>query len=218
MEWHQLACGIHEATRSMERCPVCERADAELTEELSMPAMSRWSPKRELAAVRPYTHRTKEENMGTFKFDEESRRMAVARVLAGESASAVAAELGVSGASVRNWLKAVESKPASAPKKARLPVEKSGSRSSPRKAKAQAAEREDALGGTTAPRRSTVADPAPFAHEDVIAFLAKLPPMPWVLGDAIRLLAFHAIDGDRDDVINARERIDAHLLACGEAR
>lgn len=219
MEWHQLACGIHEATRPMEHCRVCERADAELAERLSMPAPSRWSKSHEAGDAHPYVQAMKEEDMGTFKFDDESRQRAVTRVLGGEPAGAVAAELGVSSASVRNWVKAAGATQAPAPKRASPPKEKGGARSPPAKpnqAKSHAAQIGEATGGPKEPRRSTVADTAPFAHEDVIAFLAKLPPMPWVLGDAIRLLAFHAIDGDRDDVVNARERIDAHLLACGE--
>lgn len=173
----------------------------------------------------------------TAKFTDEQKADAVRRVSAGERAQAVAEEIGCSQTAIYQWGRKAE-QPAKAKPPRKKPVrevakEKAAQRASrtgrarPKPAvrapKAIDAFRHpDAVSlddtiDTPKPRPYTVAAPSRVAHEDVIAFLARLPPMPWTLGDAIRLLAFHAIDGDFDDVTQARERIYAYLLARGEA-
>ncbi len=191
MTWHALDCGIHEARRELEACPVCEHV---LVSIEAMPAPSSMAVRAQRAQRERRELREQEEAemVSASKYTSEQQANAVRRRTAGESAAKIAQELGCSPTLIWLWVKRANGAPkASKPATAAKPASKP----------------------STAPRRSTVADPGNPSHEDVIAFLAKLPPMPWAVGDAIRLLAFSAIDGDLEDVVHAHQRIGAHLAA-----
>lgn len=194
-----------------------------------------------LRASRDERPKTTEDAMtGTAKFTDEQKADVVRRLNDGETATAIAASVGCSPTAVSLWSKGKTTgrpKASKRAKEAEVAREKAEQRAQ-RRAEEESAKRKQRLRAMTqvekfranhpdavsledldldTPIPYTVANPSKFAHEDVIAFLARLPPMPWCLGDAIRLLAFHSIDGDFDDIHQARERIDAHLRARGEA-
>jgi len=199
-----LPCGIHEALRLLDPCPVCERAAAELERELA--TVRRDGRAKRQDHVRQANNETARNDMAKIesRYTDEQQADAIRRIDAGESVKAVAKELGCTDSLIYLWRKR-------ACEAADHGTRKAAAKKAPAKGRAQ-----KPTHAAETPHPYTVAAPSRVAHEDVIAFLAALPPLSWPLGDAIRLLAFHAIDGDADDIVQARERIDAYLRARGE--
>lgn len=223
-------------------CVGCEVGDAHARDAVApgvelFPAESLIVARRDHHVSPPVQPSAPSEDEMAAKFTDEQKAEAVRRVAEGERAQAVAEELGCSQTAIYQWRGKSPEKPrARRTKPVRAVAKEKASQRAKRLGRQRAkpaverpkvapkpftgfADEIESSATSKAPTPYTVAAPSRVAHEDVIAFLARLPPMPWCLGDAIRLLAFHAIDGggDLDDVTQARERIYAYLLARGEA-
>lgn len=232
----ELPCGVHEAESIVDPCPLCARARAATRSALAaMPVreLTRRAQAQRIERGREALEALHEEaKMGESRYTAEQMADAVRRTtVGGERKIDVAKELGCSTALVGLWITAARKAGTAPPRdvaaeiaKRRAPKDAAPSTSGASKANRPLAvpkesARASALRSTprtpSAPRERVEARSA--SHEDVISFLGSLPAMPWAVGDAIRLLAFSAIDGDRDDVVQARERIDGHLRSIGAA-
>lgn len=221
--WKALPCGVHESTRALESCSACARARAGVLGDLAAIAGKRG---RELAkALEEIGNGIEQEDemARESRYTAEQKAEAIRRVDAGERPHTVALELGCSRQLVSQWLaerdRASGADLPAAPER-REPTIVDEPRVEPARDLRPADVRNEEIAKQVRQGWENIferhAPPTgPAAHEDVIAFLARLPPMPWAIGDAIRLLAFSVIDGDRDDVLDARQRIDAHLAAGG---